>query len=102
MDKGWIGKWSARIWSSWTVAFKPLQDFFHWNFSGGFILFFYGLAVAMIGLATYFSNADYFFNWAYFFGVCGLIWSLGHWVTSERLEKKRKRTKRQLRPSVPT
>jgi hypothetical protein len=97
MGKGWIRKLAAPMWNSRALAFKPLQGFFHWNFSGGLILSFYALAVAMISLATYFSNADYFFGWAYFFAVCGLIWRLGYWLTSETLEKKRKRTSRQMR-----
>lgn len=65
---------------------KSLQAFFHWNYSGGIILFCLGAVMACVGIETFFSEDRFFFHWAYFFAACGLIWSLGYWLTSETLE----------------
>ena len=78
-------------------SYRPLQKFFHWQYSGVAITFLYAAALGAIGLATSYADAGYFFNWAYVFASLGFAWSLGWWLTSDILEKKRKPTRRQLR-----
>ena len=76
---------------------KPVREFFHWKYSSNFIFFFWGAVMACVGIATFFSDASFFFNWAYFFSFCGLIWSLCFWLTSDFLKQKRTKTRRQIR-----
>jgi hypothetical protein len=76
---------------------KPAREFFHWKYSSNFIFFFWGAVMACVSIATFFSDASFFFNWAYFFCFCGLIWSLCFWLTSDFLEQKRIKTRRQIR-----
>ncbi len=82
-------------------SYKPLQSFFHWNYSGGIILFCWGSVMACVGIATFFAEDAFFFNWAYFFSVAALVWSLGYWLTSDTLEKRRRLTRRQRRGLEP-
>ena len=88
MENGWLRKSAQWIISCARQAYRPLQGFFHWKFSGTLIPLFWGTVVAMVGIATAYSNAEFFFNWAYVFAALFLIWSLGYWLTSGTLEKK--------------
>jgi hypothetical protein len=52
--------------------------------------------MACVGIATALDRSEFFFNWAYFFAICGLIWTLGYWLTSDTLEKIRKVMKQKI------
>jgi len=66
-----------------------LRGFFHWKYSGTLIFFFYGLAVAMIGIGVAIEPFDELFNFAYLFLAFSLIWGAGWWLTSEPLERRK-------------
>jgi hypothetical protein len=61
--------------------------------SSVFIPSFVGAMLACIGIATYFDDAIFFFWCACVFAFLGLVWGVGYWITSDKLEE-RKRTQR--------
>jgi hypothetical protein len=75
------------------VAF--LRLFFHWKFSGVVIPVLWAAVIAMVSIAMAFADAKYFFHWAYIFLALFIIWSLGYWLTSDTLKKRKKMTTRQ-------
>jgi hypothetical protein len=82
-------QWQTKLRGFYRSHYRFLQGFFHWNYSGGLILFFLG-AVLTFGSLREFKLAC----WS---DALFLFWSVGFWLTSEQLEKigrpkKRKRS----------
>lgn len=69
----------------------PIYDwrsFFHWKFSGVFIVFFWSGAFVMLSFAPSVDSPTPLLILAYLFLLAGWVWSLGYWFTCEFLHKK--------------
>lgn len=67
-------------------AHPEVRSLFHWQYSNGLILTLWGTVVAMVALAATLDNAPRLFNWAYFFAAAAFFWSLGSWLTSDKVQ----------------
>lgn len=61
------------------------DPFFKWKHSNVFIIFFWGLALAVLSIGASVEQRDLWFVLAYLFSIAATVWSIGAWLNSDFL-----------------
>lgn len=84
---------ASNVAGKWQTAGVVLTRVFRWN-SAAFIASFWGAVPAMIGIGVSHRAFPEAFDLAYFFALCGFVWSEGSWLTSGTLGKRKPKSKK--------